>query len=488
MTARPLLLGACLLSLAWSTQASQYYSCNGDQGALHWPDGLATISLADLSFPPGSGYRNTAIAAIESWNQIIGSNLNYTITSDNFTDSSLGDGINKIYFSSDLDDDTLGITQFEYYQSRCELSEADISLNTNYQWLTENKNPALTQQDINARRHNLQSVLVHEIGHMSGLDHETGNLPVPSNLRPSAPGPSVGHNYQRIPVADEVAGIRGLYPGNDKGLDLAVSLYRSSSDGRFNVPVARPSSMQIRQGKSIEINYVYLDLGSIKTNATAAFYLLDSLDYRNNGFNPARYQAIARQFITPSHNDAESQLLQKRLVMPFNDDFPLGDYQIIIDIQANSDDQDQNPDNNYTPFHYTLTLLAGNADDIDPPEDEVPPATGDDFDNDGLVNSEDSDDDNDGYDDTADAFPLNPLEWLDSDSDGVGDNSDAFPQDPNESKDSDNDGIGDNQDAFPFDASQSTVSDDSGAAANPLSLLVLLIYLGIRRRTRYERT
>ncbi|MDG1828310.1 MAG: hypothetical protein P8H66_03760, partial [Luminiphilus sp.] len=36
----------------------------------------------------------------------------------------------------------------------------------------------------------------------------------------------------------------------------------------------------------------------------------------------------------------------------------------------------------------------------------------------------DLDDDNDGYDDADDRFPLNSNEWLDSDGDGIGDNSD----------------------------------------------------------------
>jgi hypothetical protein len=118
----------------------------------------------------------------------------------------------------------------------------------------------------------------------------------------------------------------------------------------------------------------------------------------------------------------------------------------------------------------------------------------DDFDGDGIVNSNDTDIDGDGilndddafdYDATEsidtdldgigdnsdpdidgdsilndnDAFPLNSLEWLDTDLDGVGDNSDpdidgdsilndndAFPLDNSEWIDNDGDGIGDNAD------------------------------------------
>ena len=42
-----------------------------------------------------------------------------------------------------------------------------------------------------------------------------------------------------------------------------------------------------------------------------------------------------------------------------------------------------------------------------------------DTDGDGLGNNSDLDDDGDGYNDTIDAFPLNPTEWLDTDFDGM---------------------------------------------------------------------
>lgn len=69
-----------------------------------------------------------------------------------------------------------------------------------------------------------------------------------------------------------------------------------------------------------------------------------------------------------------------------------------------------------------------------------------DSDGDGLPDSTDPDDDNDGVLDINDAFPLDPNESVDTDGDGVGDNGDAFPNDPTETSDSDGDGVGDNSD------------------------------------------
>lgn len=82
------------------------------------------------------------------------------------------------------------------------------------------------------------------------------------------------------------------------------------------------------------------------------------------------------------------------------------------------------------------------------------------------TNNSEKDTDEDGYNDTVDAFPSDSTEWNDSDGDGVGDNTDAFPQDANETKDTDGDGVGDNADAFPNDPTEWRDSDGDGVGDN----------------------
>ena len=60
--------------------------------------------------------------------------------------------------------------------------------------------------------------------------------------------------------------------------------------------------------------------------------------------------------------------------------------------------------------------------------------------------------DNDGVDDSRDAFPNNSSEQFDADGDGLGDNVDAFPNDISEWMDTDGDGVGDNIDVCPDEA------------------------------------
>jgi hypothetical protein len=88
-----------------------------------------------------------------------------------------------------------------------------------------------------------------------------------------------------------------------------------------------------------------------------------------------------------------------------------------------------------------------------------------DFDQDGLVNGIDPDDDNDGLLDINDEYRLNPLNALDSDADGVADLFDAYPNDAGNIIDTDADGVADRFDVFPNDPTQTkaVVVDLAGA-------------------------
>lgn len=89
-----------------------------------------------------------------------------------------------------------------------------------------------------------------------------------------------------------------------------------------------------------------------------------------------------------------------------------------------------------------------------------------DADGDGVPDVNDPDQDNDGFRNNEDAFPLDETEWLDTDLDGIGNNSDddddgdglldsadEYPIDPNNVLDDDNDGIANRFDIDPNDPS-----------------------------------
>ncbi len=90
-----------------------------------------------------------------------------------------------------------------------------------------------------------------------------------------------------------------------------------------------------------------------------------------------------------------------------------------------------------------------------------------------------SDYDDDNFIDADDAFPLDPLEWLDTDGDGTGNNADSDDDgdglsdvyeigkglDPLDS-DSDNDNVNDGADAFPLDDTETVDTDGDGIGNN----------------------
>jgi len=140
----------------------------------------------------------------------------------------------------------------------------------------------------------------------------------------------------------------------------------------------------------------------------------------------------------------------------------------LLDEQDSDDDDDgvQDADDAFPTdaSETTDTDSDGVGDNSDPfPED---PTEWLDTDGDGLGNNTDLDDDNDGVMDEEDAFPIDPTETADTDNDGVGDNSDAFPNEASETVDTDGDGTGDNADVFPTDPTETTDTDGDGIGNN----------------------
>ncbi|MFN6971853.1 MAG: thrombospondin type 3 repeat-containing protein, partial [Rheinheimera sp.] len=80
-----------------------------------------------------------------------------------------------------------------------------------------------------------------------------------------------------------------------------------------------------------------------------------------------------------------------------------------------------------------------------------------DVDSDGVVNTLDADNDNDGVPDSADELPFDPTESVDTDQDGIGNNADP---------DDDNDGVPDSADEFPLDPTESVDTDQDGIGNN----------------------
>lgn len=160
--------------------------------------------------------------------------------------------------------------------------------------------------------------------------------------------------------------------------------------------------------------------------------------------------------------------------------------QFDIDFDTFGNDEDPDSDNDGYPDAFEDLFWRSGGFDID--QDLIPNESDPDMDNDNTVNEADAfpynplewldydsdsignnadpDDDNDAVPDQWDAFPLNRNFVFDYDNDGFPNESDAFPDDATEWVDSDADGYGDNKDAFPQNPSEWFDTDGDGVGNN----------------------
>jgi len=80
------------------------------------------------------------------------------------------------------------------------------------------------------------------------------------------------------------------------------------------------------------------------------------------------------------------------------------------------------------PFTNTYVGLMTSGNTSNNPDDCWTDTDGDGLVDDGSAQNSDDDDDNDGYNDSEDAFPLDPNEWEDENGDGIGDNEKPVTQ------------------------------------------------------------
>jgi Matrixin/FG-GAP-like repeat len=230
MTCKAVLLA--LAGFGTVLQTADAYFLEGQQ----WSPGT-TVSIAmNLSatsgklqtkpfFPLEDGstsWEGVFDAAASLWNQNVASFAFAPYVSNNSNGGTLGNGLNEVFFGttidgSNLDQNTLGITVYDYHPSNNLIVEADIAFNSNASW-NSYRGP-LQPSAVDLRR-----VAAHELGHVLGLDHpDTNGETVEAVMN------SVVSNQDTL-SPDDVAGAQGLYGAN---LNLPTIRYAGFS-GDFN--------------------------------------------------------------------------------------------------------------------------------------------------------------------------------------------------------------------------------------------------------------
>jgi hypothetical protein len=213
-------LAATLLSVG-PIQAWDYSTCFGTR--ITWDHSNVTLYPSTVSF--SGSYRDALDAVVNAWNTAPGANFRFTLSYDNATTWSKGDGKSSVIFTRDgfnSSGDALAVTYRQYRTGCYGLGETDVAFNLWYNWTSE-----ITPFNLPAGgdgSHNVVLVGIHEFGHAFGLNHQENSLSTMSAHYPVS-GPMGNGNYI-LPQADDVLGNRVGYGTCCTARDVYASAYQ----------------------------------------------------------------------------------------------------------------------------------------------------------------------------------------------------------------------------------------------------------------------
>jgi hypothetical protein len=274
---------AAAVLLAHAAPAFAYlkfgYTANGRELTLKWSSMPVRYFVTDA---PGGGltaaqFQSAVAAAFGTWAAVPTASLSYTFGGYTRNLPGEDDGRSTLGFLNEPDmDRVLASTSYLIDDSTGELLEADIFFNAAFPWSTAEAGER--------GRWDLQSIALHEIGHLNGLGHsaigETELVPgggrrvisAGAVMFPIALG--MGDTSLRTLQPDDIAGISDLYPAdgfNDTTGSLSgrvtkngggvfgahvvafdvrtgemVSNFTLRSDGQFSIAGLRPGPHVLR--------------------------------------------------------------------------------------------------------------------------------------------------------------------------------------------------------------------------------------------------
>jgi hypothetical protein len=195
------------------------YEVNGTQYTLKWTSTPVHYFVSETSVPgvTAAQFADAVGRAFQTWQDVPTASITYQF--DGFTRSLPGedDGRTTLGFLDEPDlDRVLASTSYLVDGFTGDLIEADIFFNSSFAWSVSDQGER--------GRWDLQTIALHEIGHLSGLGHSAigetemlsgGGRRVLSTgavMFPIALGS--GDTTGRVLQADDIAGISDLYPDN----------------------------------------------------------------------------------------------------------------------------------------------------------------------------------------------------------------------------------------------------------------------------------
>ena len=234
-TITALLLAQAQPALAYLTFA---VPANGKQVTLKWAQPQVRYYISDRSSVPGVSvdqFQAVVGRAFDRWQAVPTAAISYQF--GGFTSALPGqdDGLSTLGFSNRPDlNRVLASTSFLIDAATGALLESDIFFNAAFPWSVS----PTGEPD----RYDLESIALHEIGHMSGLGHSAlgetelrdggGRRVIASEAVMFPVAFAAGSIAQRTLKADDIAGISDLYPDTGFGTTSGSISGRVTRDGQ----------------------------------------------------------------------------------------------------------------------------------------------------------------------------------------------------------------------------------------------------------------
>lgn len=255
-------LAAAFLLLALGSVAFGFRTYNG----VRWAGATADYRISTASFPPGSAQLREAEESFEGWNRVSGSEFLFTYQSSaNSGATNHGDGVSGVAFSSQVQGSTLGVTFTS--DSRGTRRAADVLFNNRSNWSFDGT-PSRNEFDFG-------STARHEYGHALGLQHSDRGCA-------ALMGRGCGRNGVVRPfAADDLAGIRSLYPGTSRrgggAPTTPTTPANPGADQDWQVSALSVGQATLAPGDSVQVGYTVAQGGpGSPASAPARAYLLST--------------------------------------------------------------------------------------------------------------------------------------------------------------------------------------------------------------------
>jgi hypothetical protein len=218
--ALPSLMAACLM-LGLPDAASAYLKLGLEIGGrsvpLHWADPPVRYHVNDTSVPNVTAgmFLDAVTHAFDQWQAVPTATITYQFAGFTTARPGESDGLSTLGFLEMPQlDRVLAATTFLVDDFTGELLESDIFFNAAFSWSTASAGQT--------NRYDLESIALHEIGHMSGLGHSAlgetelatagGRRVIGTDTVMFPIAFPAGTASNRTLYADDIAGISDIYP------------------------------------------------------------------------------------------------------------------------------------------------------------------------------------------------------------------------------------------------------------------------------------